>query len=232
MNRQSLLRQDQLDAIRQFDTCRIANAIETLEIRLRDKGYTRPGLKSLSGYSLSALGYAATVRLKTTGPPATGGFYLDRTDWWDYVVTIPGPRVAVFEDLDDPPGGGAVVGEVHVEVLRALGCVGVVTNGSVRDLQAARASQFPLFAQSTSVSHSYVHLVDFGGPVSIFGLEIAPGDLIYADCHGVLSIPLDVAHELPAIAARQAERERRVIDLCRSPGFSLEALRAEVQAVS
>jgi 4-hydroxy-4-methyl-2-oxoglutarate aldolase len=121
---------------------------------------------------------------------------------------------------------------VHVEVLRALGCTGVVTNGSVRDLPAVRAIGFPLFAQSTSVSHSYVHFVDYGVPVRILGLPISPGDLIYADCHGVLSIPLEVAHELPAIAHWQAARERRVIDLCRSTRFSLEALRAEVNSPS
>jgi 4-hydroxy-4-methyl-2-oxoglutarate aldolase len=224
--------QHELDAIRQFDTCRIANAIESLGVRLRNEGFTRPGLKSLCGYSRSAIGFAVTARFKSSDAPFIGGAYTDRTDWWEHVVSQPFPRIAAFEDLDDTPGRGSFIGEVHAEILRALGCVGAVTNGSVRDLPAVRRMQFPLFARSTSVSHAYVHLIDYGGTVRILGLSISPGDLIYADCHGVVSIPHDIAAQLPEIAARQQQNERRIIDLCRSDRFSIERLRAEVQAKS
>ena len=217
-----------LEAIRQFDTCQIANAIETLGLRLRNVGFTRPGLQPLAGASLSALGFAVTTRFRAADPPVAGKIYPDRTDWWEYVASAPSPRIAIFEDLENPPGTGAAVGEVHGEILRALGCAGLITNGSVRDLPALRAMQFPVFAQSTSVSHAYIHLVDFAQPVEILGLAIAPGDLIYADCHGAISIPLEAAPELPAIALEQAKRERRVIDLCRSGKFTVEALRLEV----
>jgi 4-hydroxy-4-methyl-2-oxoglutarate aldolase len=220
-----------LDAIRQFDTCRIANALETLDLRLRNEGYTRPGLLSLCGSEMSAIGFAVTARFKSAEIPATGKIYPDRTDWWDHIVATPAPRIAVLEDLDNPAGAGSFIGEVHAEMLRALGCAAVVTNGSVRDLPAARKMGFPLFARSTTVSHAYVHLVDFGGPANILDLAIKPGDLIYADCHGALSIPLAAAPLLPEIAARQASRERRVIDLCRSQSFSLEKLKAEIEDV-
>ena len=61
-----------------------------------------------------------------------------------------------------------------------------------------------------------------GQPVKIFGLEIRSGDLLYADCHGVVSIPHEIVAELPAAAAKIREHEQRIIDICRSPGFSLE----------
>lgn len=218
----------QLQAIQKFDTCRIANAIETLGVRLRNEGFTRPGLKSLGGYSVSAIGFAVTARFRSSEIPFMGRHYSERTDWWDYVVSCPMPGIAVLEDLDHPAGVGAVLGEVHAGILRALGCAGVVTNGSVRDLPAVAAMQYPVFAQSTSVSHAYVHLTDYGSPVEILGLKICPGDLIFADCHGVVSIPIETADELPEIAARQYERERGIIDLCRSDHFSLEQLKTHV----
>lgn len=75
-------------------------------------------------------------------------------------------------------------------------------------------------------------MVDFGVPVEIFGLQIQPGDLLMADCHGVLSIPRQLARRLPEVAGRIQSHERRVIDFCRSPEFSLERLRAELRLLT
>jgi regulator of RNase E activity RraA len=91
----------------------------------------------------------------------------------------------------------------------------------VRDLGAVAELAFPLFGRGVSVSHSYAHLVDFGGEVEICGLRIEAGDLLYADRHGVIQIPLEIAAEIPAEAARQWRKERAIIELCRSPEFSL-----------
>jgi regulator of RNase E activity RraA len=84
--------------------------------------------------------------------------------------------------------------------------------------------QFPMFARSAAVSHGYTHIIDYGQPVRIFGLEIRPGDLLFADCHGVVSIPHEIAAQLPAAAARIRVQEQRIIDLCQSPDFSTERL--------
>jgi 4-hydroxy-4-methyl-2-oxoglutarate aldolase len=89
--------------------------------------------------------------------------------------------------------------------------------------------QFPIFARSVSVSHSYIHMVDFGGPVEICGLAIRSGDLLYGDCHGVLSIPISIAAEIPRVAHKIAQERKSIVDLCRSPNFSLEKLRKQVQ---
>ena len=53
-----------LESIRQFDTCTIANAIEKFSVRLRNVGYTRPGLQCVTGGSPRLLGYAATARIR------------------------------------------------------------------------------------------------------------------------------------------------------------------------
>ncbi len=213
-----------LEAIRQFDTCNIANAIEKFGVRLRNEGYTRPGLQCVTGGFPRLLGYAATARIRSSDPPMTGRSYLDRTDWWVGIQSLPAPRIAVIQDLHAESGLGSVVGEVHAAVLKALQCQGVITNGTVRDIPAVARMQFPMFARSAAVSHGYTHIIDYGQPVRIFGLEIRPGDLLFADCHGVVSIPHEIAAQLPAVAARIQVQEQRIIDLCQSPDFSTERL--------
>src|ERR1017187_8682564 len=123
-----------LDAIRQFDTCSIANAIEHFSVRLRNEGFTRPGLQCVTGGSPRILGYAATCSVRSAEPPMSGNAYADRTDWWETIGLLPVPRIAIFQDLDAPISGASTIGEVHAAVLKALQCEGMVTNGSVRDI--------------------------------------------------------------------------------------------------
>jgi 4-hydroxy-4-methyl-2-oxoglutarate aldolase len=144
---------------------------------------------------------------------------------------VPAPRVVVIQDVSERPGFGSFIGEVHAHVLRALGCEGVVTNGSVHDLPGIAAMGFGLFAGSVAVSHAYVHIVDYGKPVEVGGLKVNPGDLLHADQHGVLSVPAEIAAEIPAVAGQLLERERKVIEFCRSKEFTVEKLRDAVKGV-
>ena len=123
-------------------------------------------------------------------------------------------------------------GETHASILSALQCVGVVTDGAVRDLPAVRAMRFSMFARHVSVSHAYVHMLDFGTPVEIFGLEICSGDLLYGDCHGVVSIPQEIAAEVAAQAEKLQKKERAIIDLCRSSEFTIDKLRIAVRELA
>jgi 4-hydroxy-4-methyl-2-oxoglutarate aldolase len=219
------LTQDHLNAIREWNTCAVADAIETFDVRLRNEGYAVPGLKCVTGNLPPMLGYAATCKVKSDNPPPVGHSYYNRTDWWSAIGRLPTPRVAVIEDIDLIPGHGSSVGQAHAAILKALSCAGVVTNGSVRDVPVVAEMEFPMFSGSVSVSHSYAHLVEFGEPVQIFGLKIQSGDLLYADCHGILSIPLSIAAEIPGVAAGIARKKRTIVDFCQSPAFSVDELR-------
>jgi len=137
----------------------------------------------------------------------------------------------VLQDVDRVQGVGALVGEVHATIAQALHCVGCVTNGAVRDLPAVEAMGFHLFAGSVAVSHAYAHIVEFGEPVEIGGLKILSGDLIHGDRHGVHTIPLSIAPEIPRIAAELLCEERELIAFCRSPQFSVEGLSQKLQHV-
>ncbi len=220
---------EQLEAIRQWDTCTVANAIETFQVRLRNEGFVAGDLRCLFEQHPPLTGYAVTARIRCSGPPPVGHSYFDRTDWWNYILTVPPPRVVVLQDMDPDPGLGSFLGEVHAHILQALGCVGAVTNGAVRDVGALEPTGFQLFAGRLAVSHAYAHLVEFGGPVEIGGLTVHPGDLLHGDRHGIVSIPPQIAARVPAAAAALREKEQRVIALCHSADFSVEKLRAAVK---
>jgi 4-hydroxy-4-methyl-2-oxoglutarate aldolase len=217
------------EALGKLDACTLANAIETFHQRLRNEGFMNGSVRCLFPHQKPMLGYAATVLIRGSAPAFAGPPYSDRTDWWDYIQSLPAPRVLVVQDMATHPGVASLVGEVHMNILRALGCIGVVTDGAVRDIPSAEKCGFHYFSANVSVSHAYVHIVKFGTPVDVGGLKIRSGDLIHGDLHGVQSIPLGTAGKLPEIAARIAADEQEIIDLCQAPDFSIEKLR---QAVS
>jgi regulator of RNase E activity RraA len=220
---------EELDALRRLDACTLANAIETFRVRLRNAGFMHGSVHCLLPQLQPMVGYAATIMIRGAAPAFAGPAYHDRTDLWEYIRSVPAPRVVVVQDTASRTGLGSLVGEVHMNIFQTLGCVGVVTNGAVRDLPAAAAAGFHLFAGNVTVSHAYVHIVEFGGPVEVAGLSVHSGDLLHGDLHGVQSVPLDFAGRIPAAAAGVAARHRAIIDVCRSPEFSLDKLREAVR---
>jgi regulator of RNase E activity RraA len=222
------LNPEPFEVLSRLDACTLADAIETFHQRLRNEGFVDQTVRCLFRRLPPMLGYAATVKIRGSAPPMANVKYPERTDWWDYVVSLPAPRVVVIQDVSSYLGTGSLVGAVYMNILRALHCVGVVTNGSVRDLPAAEAAGFHFFAHSVALSHAYVHIVETGGPVVIGGLTIRSGDLLHGDAHGVQSVPLNIAARVPPVAAKIAARERALIELCKAPGFTLEKIRAAI----
>jgi regulator of RNase E activity RraA len=141
-------------------------------------------------------------------------------EMWKLILQTPAPRVVVIEDLDDPPCIGSMWGEVNCTIHKALGCVGVVTNGGVRDLDEVRAMGFHFFSRYVIPSHAYEHLVEIGTQVNVGGLTVKPGDLLHGDQHGVIIIPGEIAHLVAARAHEVEQSERNIINFFRSPEFS------------
>ena len=137
----------------------------------------------------------------------------------------PMPSLAVIQDIDAPDTGlGAFWGEVQTHVHAGLGCAGVITDGSVRDLDAM-APNFIVLSGSIMPSHAHVHLVDFGGTVSVFGMTVSANDVIHCDRHGAVVVPYDVVDKIPAAVDLLTRREKVVIEASKRPGFSIEDLR-------
>ena len=208
-----------LDALKKFDSPTLSNAIETFEVRPRDEGYMSTDIRCIFPELGPMVGYAATATIR-----AEGRVHGDETALYRCVGDVPAPRVVVVQDLDEPPGHGSLWGEVNATIFGALGCVGCVTNGSVRDLKEARAMAFHFFARGPGVSHAYVRVESAGQPVTVGGLRVSPGDLIHADQHGVLKIPREIAGELPAAAERVITAEQSLLRWVRSADFDADEL--------
>jgi len=215
----------QIQALRAITSPSVANAIETFNVRPREEGNLSSDIRALFPELGPMVGYAVTALVRAERGPVEG-HRASVFGWWDFILTIPAPRVVVVHDLDDPRGQGAQWGEVQANIHRALGCVGVVTDGSVRDLGEVRALGFQFCAAHVSVSHANVHLVDFGIPVKVGGVWIKPGDLLHGDQHGVVTIPHEIAAGIPEAVARVEAAERRIIGVCQAPDFTPERLKA------
>jgi len=214
-----------LAKLRVLDTCSVSNAIERTQVRLRNEGFARGTTRCLlPRLKPSMLGYAVTAVVRTSAQPVRGGWYYDRIDWWKNFLAVPPPRVMVLQDADEVPAFGAFVGAVHANIAAALDCVGCVTNGAIRDLPALEALGFYAFAAALSPSHAYAHVIEWGAEVEVGGLRISPGELVHGDLHGVQTIPISIAPELPAIVEGIDREERELFALCRSSAFSIDAL--------
>jgi regulator of RNase E activity RraA len=212
----------ELEVLRRYNTPTISNAIELFDVRPRHMGFLPHTIRCLLPDLGPVVGYAVTSRTRSSKPEATAKPADLLGDYLRYVASVPGPKIAVGWDLDEPPGLGAQFGEVTATIHQKLGCVGHITSGCPRDLDEVEALGFQLFGLNPCVSHSYVRLVDFGSPVEIGGIEIRSGDLIHADKHGVCLIPHEVAPGLAEACIEVESRERPLLELCRSASFSLE----------
>lgn len=214
--------QADLDILAQWDTPTICNGLELVAPERRAIGFTVEPMVCLDPKAKPMVGLArvGTIRAKE----APRGKAADRVDWYDYVGKSDMPSIVVIQDIDDRPGYGAFWGEVNSTVHKALGALGCVTNGSFRDLDAW-APGFQMVGGRVGPSHAHVHMVDFGKPVNVFGMQVAHDDVIHADLHGAVVVPADAVKKLPAAIDLLTRREKVILDICRDPGFTHAKLR-------
>lgn len=212
-----------LERLRGYSTPTVSNGLEQLNVRPWNEGFMGPEIRCLFPELGPMVGHAVTATIRAAMPD-TNRRGPSRSEYYDYVLSIPEPRVLVIQDLDPRPVG-AFWGEVQSHVHRALGVEGVVTNGGVRDLDEVRELGFHFFAAAVLVSHAYVHLVDIGTPVEVGGLVVRPGELVHADKHGVMTIPEEAADRIEEGIAKVLERERRIIAAADARPFDLERLK-------
>lgn len=217
-----------LDALRSLDTPTVCNALEVVAPKGRGHGYTVDPLVCARPNLPPIIGFARTARIRAQHPSSVDPKQARRTsiDYYKYLATGEGPTITVIQDLDgDARGYGAFWGEVNSNIHRGLGCLGVITDGSIRDMDDI-AEGFQLLAGRIGPSHAHVHVVDYGGPVTVAGMAVSDGDLIHADQHGAVVVPADVADQVEAAADLIARRERVIIDAAKQPDFDFDKLRA------
>ncbi len=217
------------DQLKNFDTPTIANALEIAAGRRSTEGFTRKTVLAANPKLKPIVGYARTAMIRSATPfdPHTRREKL--LAYYDYVGQPKRPSIAVIQDIDHAPGLGAFWGEVNTNIHWGLGCVGALTNGSMRDLEMMQP-RFQCLAASLSPSHAWVHVVEFGIKVDVCGLFVSDGDIVHADHHGAVVIPADLLAKIPAAIDLMARKEKVLLDAARAPGFNIEKLRAAMAA--
>jgi regulator of RNase E activity RraA len=219
-----VLSDSQFAFLRSIDTPTVCNLIEIVAPERRGAGYTVTHLHCPFPDLPPMVGFAKTVTIRAREKVGGPSYMQKRMDYLDYVAAAPRPSVVVIEDKDEPAGYGAFWGEVQTNVHKALGCLGTVTNGSIRDI-AQVAEGFQMLAGSITPSHAYVHVVDFGGPIAVHGMAVQSGDLIHADRHGAVVVPADKVDAMAAALDALMKQEARIIAAAKSGG-GVEAIKA------
>ena len=215
-----------LDLLRKWDTPTICNALELVMPARRGRGFTlRPF--TVADPSLPPIcGLARTGRIRAAAPSGRSREQdrAARIGWYEYVAATDLPTIAVIEDLDEIPGFGSFWGEVNSAVHKGLGVLGCVTSGSFRDIDML-APGFQILGGAVNPSHAYVHVVDFGGEVSVHGMPCAHDEVVHADRHGAVVIPAEAVRQIPAAIELLARRERVILDMARREDFDIARLR-------
>lgn len=220
-----------LEALRALDTPTVCNALELVAPERRALGFTVDPLVCARSDLPPIVGFARTATIRAAQPGGAAGAEMrkKRLGYYDYVAKGPAPSIVVIQDLDGPRRGfGAFWGEVNTAIHKGLGCLGCVTDGSIRDLDQV-APGFQLLADRVGPSHAHVHLVDFGGQVVVAGMQVRDGDLIHADRHGAVVVPLDTVDAMKPALEKLAAQEERIIKAARTPGVTAAAIKAAMR---
>ncbi len=218
---------EQLAELVEFDTPTICNAIDRLIPPDAPRNLTAsefvcpfPELKPMAGYARTA-----TMRGARPNPLSSAEALELRWVYWEYLAGGRMPAISVVQDLDGPDRGYAAFwGEVNSSVHQGLGCIGTVTDGSIRDLDVIPEG-FRMLAGMVRPFGGFAHLVDFGGAVAIQGMAVGSGDLIHAERHGATVIPADIAQDVAAAARKLMRQEKVVIDEAQRDGVTVESLK-------
>lgn len=218
------LSREQIDELRQYTSPDIDEAIQSMRVRPPTEGYLGydirclfPEMGPMVGYAITAVSDNLTERPR---PRDVQRRYLEA------IASSPKPVVVVVHSAAHNKTRSLVFGGMLSNTARALGAIGLITDGGVRDLDQVKEIPFHFFAPGTVVSHgagAFGNIIEVGTPVTISGQTIRPGDLIHADKNGLIIIPEDVMDKVAAEAEKQHQREKETIAFLRSREFSLQA---------
>lgn len=215
-----------LASLRKIDTPTVCNALEIVAPERRGHGYTTRPLVCARPELPPIVGFARTAKIAAMRPSRDSGAAAraKRLAYYRSIAEGPQPSIAVLQDLDAGHAGfGAFWGEVNSAIHKGLGCVGCVTDGSMRDLDML-AEGFQICAGSVSPSHAFVHVEELGGTVVVHGMQVSPGDLVHADRHGAVAFDPKLCAEILKAVDLLTRREAKILEAARAPDFDIEKL--------
>ncbi|MHA1151687.1 MAG: RraA family protein [Alphaproteobacteria bacterium] len=224
---------DDLRVLAQWDTPTICNALEMVMPERRGHGFTVEPFSCLDPALPPMVGFARTAKIRAAAPDLSPGGkgMADRIPYYEYVANGPGPTIVVIEDMDPKPGVGAFWGEVHTALHKGLGALGVVTNGSYRDIPDS-APGFQILGGMVGPSHAFVRTVDFNCPVTVHGMEVAHGNIIHADRHGAVVVPAESVGRIADAVDLISRKEARILEASNADDFDIEKLKQTIHALA
>ena len=211
--------QKYINKLRNFDTPTICNGIEIIDLKYKLNNYTKKPFFCLYPKLKPMVGFAKTAKIRSIKDKNSKVSEI-RIPYYEYINNGKFPKISVIEDLISNPIG-SFWGEVNSNIHFKLGCLGVLTNGSVRDLDVI-PKNFQLLSKTISPSHAEVHLVNFSQKLNIHGMKVSDGDLIHADQHGAVNIPIDKLKELMLAIKYVSNKEKIILDSCKVKKFEFK----------
>src|SRR6266850_6867260 len=166
MSSTNRLTHDELFQLKRWNTPTIYNGWEQITKRnpaadafnLEETRDFMPQMGPMVGYAVTVVIEPSNPRHRETNPKAG-------SEYRRYVAGVPGPKIVVVQDLDKPRVVGSLWGEVSSNTHRALGCVGTITDGAIRDVDEMTNAGFKALARRLYVGHAHVVPVRWGCPV-------------------------------------------------------------------
>ena len=213
-----------LAALAKYDSATVQNAAILVRGYAPEyDDYSGPEIRCLLPEFGVLVGYAVTAELT---PLHDQPHRLKWDDYYDSIAYAGAPAIAVLKDADNPPGRGAIFGDGMAYRHRALGCLGAVVDGSVRDVEGIRKAKCGLWARSRVPGHGPFNIVRHNEPVSVAGLLVRPGDILVCDADGVTRVPPEIAADVAKKCAEVRKNERTMHEYFSQPGFTLKKYEA------
>ena len=210
-------------ALGKIDTPTITNVVATypknplclgLYNPWTENWYTDTSIRCIYPEMGPAIGHAVTCVYGLPDPNYSGR--LSFMDVIDALDAMPKPTILVIQQKWPPElmAKAGLAGEIMVTSMMSVGCIGMLSNGPSRDIDAIRKLGFQLLLGGVTAGHGEMAVQAVNVPVSVGGMDVAPGDLIHMDENGAVKFPVQHAEAVVKNATAMLEDEaRRLVHL-------------------
>ena len=191
--------QDMLEELKNFDTPSITNVVATypknplclgLYNPWTENWYTDQTIRCMYPEMGRTVGYAVTCVYSVPDPNFSRLSFMDVVEALD---ASPKPTILVLQQKFPPQIAGKVglSGGNMTSAMKAVGCLGCVSNGPSRDIDEIRPMKFQYLLSGISPGHGDMAVQAVSVPVSVGGMDVAPGEIVHMDENGAVKFPAD-----------------------------------------
>jgi 4-hydroxy-4-methyl-2-oxoglutarate aldolase len=208
---------EMLEELKNFDTPSITNIVATypknplclgLYNPWTENWYTDQSIRCMYPELGRTVGYAITCVFGLPDPNYSRLSFMDVIDAMDASKK---PTILVFQQKFPPEIAGKVglSGGNMTSAMKAVGCVGAISNGPSRDIDEIRPMKFQYMLSGVTAGHGAMAIHAVNVPVTVAGMDVCPGEIIHMDENGACKFPAD---KLEAVLTnvRKLQKEEEV----------------------